>query len=76
MPAKPIRQVRFYLLLREHAGKAWFRLPELYKVRAPEGGATVAVNRTEPVTLVDSDFSELPALPASVTAARPRWGSS
>ena len=50
------------------AGKAWFRLPELYKVRPPEGNALVAVNRPEPVTLVESDFSELPALPTSVTA--------
>jgi TolB-like protein len=68
MPQKPISVVRFHLLFRNHSGKAWFRLPELYKVRPPEGGALVALNRPEPVTLVDSDFSELPALPASVTA--------
>ena len=69
MPSKPISVVRFHLLFRKYAGKAWFRLPELYKVRPPDGGALVAVNRPEPVTLVDSDFSDLPALPASVTAA-------
>jgi len=68
MPQKPISVVWYHVLFRNHSGKAWFRLPELYKVRPPEGNAQVALNRPEPVTLVDSDFSDLPALPASVTA--------
>jgi TolB-like protein len=68
MPQKPISVVWYHVVFRNHSGKAWFRLPELYKVRPPEGNAQVALNRPEPVTLVDSDFSELPALPASVTA--------
>jgi len=37
LPEKPIRSVSFYMLLRSHGGKAWFRDPELRVVRAPEG---------------------------------------
>ncbi len=32
LPAKPVRQVRFHLLLRGHAGTAWFRDPELRQI--------------------------------------------
>ena len=39
MPAKPVRQVSFYLLLRGRAGKAWFRNPRLEVVRAGEGAS-------------------------------------
>ena len=37
LPQKPVRSVSFHLLLRRHAGKAWFRGPELRVVRAPKG---------------------------------------
>jgi len=37
LPEKPVRQVSFYLLLRGHAGKAWFRDPQLQVVKSPEG---------------------------------------
>jgi len=33
-PEKPVASVTFYMLLRNHAGKAWFRDPELKVVRA------------------------------------------
>ncbi len=39
MPAKPVRQVAFYLLLRGRAGKAWFRDPRLEVVRAGQGAS-------------------------------------
>ncbi|MFV1967652.1 MAG: hypothetical protein ACC628_19660, partial [Pirellulaceae bacterium] len=37
MPDKPIRSVHVHLLLRNHAGKAWFRDPELRVVDASQG---------------------------------------
>jgi len=37
LPPKPIKEVRFFLLLRGHAGKAWFRAPVLHELAAPEG---------------------------------------
>ena len=37
MPDKPIRNVRMHLLLRRHAGKAWFRDPSLRVIKASEG---------------------------------------
>jgi len=37
LPEKPVRQVSFYLLLRGHAGKAWFRDPQLQVIKSPEG---------------------------------------
>lgn len=37
MPDKPVRSVTVNLLLRGHAGKAWFRDAELRTVEAPEG---------------------------------------
>ena len=72
MPKKPISVVWYHCVFRNHSGKAWFRLPELYKVRPPEGGAPgtiapmVAVNGAEPVTLVDAGPGQ-----AAVEAARP-----
>ncbi len=39
MPAKPVRQLSFYLLLRGRAGKAWFRNPRLEVVRAGQGAS-------------------------------------
>jgi TolB-like protein len=52
MPEKPVQSVSFYLLFRRHGGKAWFRLPEFYLVRKPDGGAKVATNGPSPVELV------------------------
>jgi hypothetical protein len=37
LPEKPVRQVSFYLLLRGHAGKAWFRDWQLQVIKSPEG---------------------------------------
>lgn len=37
LPEKPVRQVSFYMLLRSHAGKAWFRDPQLQAIDTPEG---------------------------------------
>jgi len=39
MPAKPVRHVSFYMLLRGHSGKATFRDPRLYELRPPKGAA-------------------------------------
>ncbi len=39
-PAKPIKQVSFYLLLRRHGGTAWFRDPQLRELSVPEGCST------------------------------------
>ena len=35
VPDKPIKNVSFYLLLRNHGGKAWFRAPELRTSKTP-----------------------------------------
>ena len=37
LPEKPVKQVSFYMLLRGHGGKAWFRDPELSVVHPPAG---------------------------------------
>ena len=37
LPEKPVKQVSFYMLLRGHGGKAWFRNPELHVIRTPAG---------------------------------------
>jgi len=39
LPEKPVRSVSVYLLLRRHAGRAWFREPVLQEVRPPQGAA-------------------------------------
>ncbi|MEA3367440.1 MAG: hypothetical protein U9R68_04930, partial [Planctomycetota bacterium] len=36
-PAKPVRSLSFYMLLRRHAGKAKFKEPKLVEMTAPEG---------------------------------------
>jgi len=37
LPEKPVQSVSFHMLLRGHAGTAWFRDPELRVVKTPEG---------------------------------------
>ena len=37
VPEKPVRSVTFYMLLRGHAGKAWFRDPHLQVLDSPSG---------------------------------------
>jgi len=37
LPEKPVKQLSFYMLLRNHAGIAWFRDAELRVVRPPAG---------------------------------------
>jgi hypothetical protein len=39
LPEKPVQRVSFYLLLRRHSGKAYFRDAELRVVKTPEGAA-------------------------------------
>ena len=36
-PEKPVKSVSFYMLLRSHSGKAWFREPALRVVKPPTG---------------------------------------
>lgn len=36
-PERPVKSVSFYMLLRRHSGKAWFRDPELRLLRPPAG---------------------------------------
>jgi len=36
-PEKPVKSVSFYMLLRGHSGRAWFRNPELRILRPPSG---------------------------------------
>ena len=37
LPEKPVKRVSFYLLMRGHSGRAWFRDPNLHVIKAPEG---------------------------------------
>ncbi|MBM4042778.1 MAG: hypothetical protein FJ290_30180, partial [Planctomycetes bacterium] len=37
LPEKPVKTLTMHLLLRRHAGKAWFRAPELREVKTPDG---------------------------------------
>ncbi len=37
LPEKPVKRVSFYLLLRGHSGRAWFRQPELRAISTPQG---------------------------------------
>ena len=51
LPDKPVKALSFHLLLRNKAGKAWFRDPELRVIKAPEGSSRfdgVAVVRRAP----------------------------
>jgi hypothetical protein len=38
-PSKPIKSLSFYLLLRSHSGKAYFKDPQLVAPKTPEGAA-------------------------------------
>ena len=60
MPAKPIRQVAYRVVLRDHTGKAWFRDLGLYTVRPPADGAAVATSGPVPLELVDLSGSPRP----------------
>ncbi|MBE0535703.1 MAG: hypothetical protein IH624_08530 [Phycisphaerae bacterium] len=66
-PEKPVRSVSFYMLLRSHAGKAWFRDPQLTVLAQPKGaclfdGVPVSVEARQAGPLMirdvaaDSDF--------------------
>ena len=48
LPAKPVRRLSFHMLLRNHAGKAWFRGAKLWELRTPAGSALFD---TVPVTM-------------------------
>lgn len=37
LPERPVKTLSFYMLLRNHSGKAWFRDPELRVVSTPDG---------------------------------------
>ncbi|HLB74896.1 MAG TPA: hypothetical protein VJJ98_12815, partial [Sedimentisphaerales bacterium] len=52
-PEKPVRSVSFHTLLRRHAGKAWFRDPELRVMKPPSGASLfdgVAVTPVRPAS--------------------------
>ena len=52
-PEKPVRSVAFHLLLRRHAGKAWFRDPELRVLMPPAGACLfdgIAITPETPAT--------------------------
>ncbi len=68
MPAKPIREVSLRVVLRDHAGKAWFREPELFAVEPPAGARAVATSGPKPLELVRSPQAE-PAKRPPVTVA-------
>ena len=38
-PAKPVKSLTFYMLIRHHSGKAWFKEPRLSVLKTPEGAA-------------------------------------
>ncbi|MEW6750126.1 MAG: hypothetical protein AB1505_04015 [Candidatus Latescibacterota bacterium] len=70
LPSKPVRTLTVHLLLRRHAGRASFRDPELYVLRAPAGAALFdgvpVVVQAAPVAgfqvrdvAADSDFLQL-----------------
>jgi len=72
LPAKPVKHVSFYMLLRRHSGKASFRDPALYVPRLPRGAAMfdgVPVETVSPPrrgfvgrdVAADSDWIELGA---------------
>ncbi len=47
-PEKPVKSVSFYMLLRSHSGKAWFRDPSLRVIKPPTGACLfdgVAISR-------------------------------
>ena len=56
LPEKPVKQVSFYMLLRGHGGKAWFRDAELAVIRPPEGACL---------------FDGLPVVPVACVEDRP-----
>ena len=61
MPAKPIRQVSYRVVLRDHTGKAWFRdLAFGRRFRPPADGAPVATSGPKPLELVDMSGSPSP----------------
>jgi hypothetical protein len=37
LPEKPVKRLSFYMLLRSHGGKAWFRDPQLQVIKTPAG---------------------------------------
>ena len=57
LPDKPVRQVNFYLLLREHGGQAWFRDPEFHVVKTPKGSVPVRWGRGGPSSAAAGGFS-------------------
>jgi hypothetical protein len=73
-PEKPVQSLSFHLLLRSHAGKAWFRDPQLTVLAQPEGACLfdgVPVSLAAPSTArfevrdvaADSDFCSMGILP-------------
>jgi hypothetical protein len=49
IPEKPVRQVSFHMLLRSHGGKAWFRDPQLFVVRAPDRDRAITLVYAVPI---------------------------
>jgi len=59
-PEKPVKTVSFHMLVRHHAGKAWFRNPELHVLKPPTGAC-----------LFDGVAVILPCLPAGRSGTSP-----
>lgn len=56
LPDKPVKTLNFYLLLRNHGGKAWFRSPELRMANASASAYTFDGLAIEPVGNVREGF--------------------
>lgn len=89
LPEKPVRQVSCYLLLRQRAGKALFRQPELRQVDTPSGATVfdgVPVTLASPAqagfqvrdVAADSDFVSIgkSALGLTLTSTTSRQGDA
>ena len=56
-PEKPVRSVSFHTLLRRHAGKAWFRGPELRVMKPPAGASLFDGVAVTPVRSASEGFA-------------------
>jgi len=55
-PEKLVKSVSFYMLLRQHTGKAWFRDPELRVIRPPTGSYLFDGVPVSPTGLLQEGF--------------------
>ncbi len=55
-PEKPVKSVSFYMLLRRHSGRAWFRDPALRVIRPPAGACLFDGVPVSPVSSAKEGF--------------------